>query len=195
MHGLHAVMQIMRTKVPTQTGHGGVHGVGMRACGNVHGHPKLLWAQDVARPCAQSPQQQKLLRGQTEAMIPNAERPGLSVKLQKGFQLDAVSSQRRETFTQASELGAYELRRAVDRQQGIGARLQRSHGAGRGAVWQKGDDSGRLASERMTQAHQPVGQFMHVLAADSQDGPGIAYFQPSQCFIGIDRLAIPVLTE
>ena len=178
MHGLHTVMQIMRTKVPTQASHRGVHGVGVRACGNVHGQSQLLWAQDIARPCAQSPQQQKLLRGQAEAMIPNAERPGLSVKLQKGCQLDAVSSQRREAFTQASELRAYELRRTVDRQQGIGSRLKRSHGAGRGAVWQKGDDSGRLTSERMSQAHQPVGQFMHVLAADSQYRPGVTYFEP-----------------
>lgn len=57
MHGLHTVMQIMRTKVPTQTGHSGVHGVGVRACGNVHGQPQLLRAPDVALPRAQSPQQ------------------------------------------------------------------------------------------------------------------------------------------
>lgn len=123
MHGLHTLMQIMWTKVPPQASHRGVHGVGVRACGNVHGQSQLLRALDVARTCAQSPQQQKLLRGQTEAMILNAERPGLSVELQKGFQLDAVSSLRCEAFTQASELGAYELRRAVDRQQGIGARV------------------------------------------------------------------------
>lgn len=111
-------------------------------------------------------------------MILNAEDPGLSVKLQMGLQLDSAISQRRETFAQASELGPYEHRRAVERQQGIGACFQRSHGAGRGAVWQKGDDSGRLSSERMTQAHQPVGQFMHVLATDSQHSPGIADSQP-----------------